>query len=83
MFPALYRLSNSPNLPVSAFLVNLSSSGDVIMSWDLKFSRNLTAREEEASSVFEVLEGVRLKDGIKDRRAWKDDPEVFSVKSFF
>ena len=54
------------------------------VDWNLHFSRNFTTRElEEASSLSQVLSGVRMKAELEDRRAWLDDKENFSVKSMF
>ena len=79
LFPALYRISNFCNRTISFFFDNQNREIYEDVAWNLHLSRNLTTREiEEASSLSQVLLGVRMKAELDDRRAWLDD-RVFQL----
>ena len=83
-FPALFRLANQPNVPISFYIDNpLCEPFDQVI-WRFSFNRNLTNREaEEAAKFLAKLSTARVKVGTEDGRIWLNGNEEFSVRSMF
>ncbi|KAM7473769.1 hypothetical protein LguiB_021012 [Lonicera macranthoides] len=81
LFSRLCRISLNKGKSISS-LASLNSNQ--IASWNLSFSRSFNEREfEEFVSLMNIIEGIRLFPGCKDKRRWLLKGEGFSCSSLF
>ncbi|KAM1157902.1 hypothetical protein ACFX1X_028768 [Malus domestica] len=79
-FPRLFLLSRKHNHNISSFVEASSSS----LSWNFDFRRNLNEMEiEEAASLLQKVEVVRLSPSKMDNRRWNLEASgLFTCKSY-
>ncbi|XP_073066025.1 uncharacterized protein [Primulina eburnea] len=84
-FPHIYLLASNSNKPIAQFFSVSSSHGNSVISWDVRFRRDLNDIElGEYTDLLGVLESVSLSVGTGDVRVWLGDSSgVFSVNSFY